>query len=157
MDEKVLKLIAEALKAFSTADHLAFVTYPLLQDPRLMLVMAQNIDRALTGGMNALLHLDVYRQQIRVLPMDMQSRMQLFEEYTARQHHIPKSVVQSLREVKGILQKHAESPVEFTRNGRLIICDDAYQMRILDMDRVKGYLAESRTLMRTLEEVKMHV
>ncbi len=157
MDEKVEKLITEAKKAFTTADHLAFVTYPLLKDSRLLLTIAQNVDRALTSAMNALLHVEVYYKRIQILPLDMQSRLHIFEQHTAKRYQIRKEAVEMLKEVKSVLNEHGKSPIEFVRKGRLIICSDDYQMQYLDMDRLKEYLGETRKVMARLDEVSVNV
>ena len=55
MGELYQELISGANKAVRTADHLVYVTYPLVNDVKLLVTITENLNKALLMAMEALL------------------------------------------------------------------------------------------------------
>ena len=58
-------LIYEANKAFNTADHLAYVTYPLVNDTKVITLITEHLFNALEKGMDALLYIERLYKRIQ--------------------------------------------------------------------------------------------
>ena len=77
--EDFLELLSEANRAFKTADHLTYVTYPLVQETKLLIAIVENLYSALIKSIEAILEYDQLYKRISLLPQDPQSRLEIFK------------------------------------------------------------------------------
>ena len=138
MEETFQQLVQKAEKAFTNADHLTYVTYPLVKEDKLMITIVQNLHTALTQGAKALV---VYEKKETSFEM-------LIPKYK-----ISKELSTTLKEVRDIMKKHEESAVEFSRKKNYIICDDNYRMKKLDLTTLKKYILETRAFIQFLRRL----
>jgi hypothetical protein len=156
--EKILDLIFEANKAFNMADHLANISYPLLRDNKLLLAITQNLFISGLKGVSAILYYEKLNKKIEVLPFDFDSRIVIFESETARRFNIRLDIIQTIKNLKQILDHHKESPMEFSRNNKLIICNDDYShIKSIDIEMLKIYIVVMRNFMLTLDGLRQNV
>ncbi len=147
MEAQLHTLQKEAAKSFTTADHLVYVTLPLLKEDKLLLAITQNLHNALTKSVLALLTYEQLKKMIKEIPKDSQAQFELFESKIASKHKIPKETILVIKEVQEIMKKHEKSPVEFVRNRKYVVCDDKYRMKTLDQERVKHFIFLTRPLL----------
>ena len=79
MEEHKL-LMKESLQLLNTADHLAYMTYPLLDDPKLLITITKNLYNALMKSVEAIL---VYERTYKRIPSFVNSysdKMHIFRE-----------------------------------------------------------------------------
>lgn len=146
--EKFQEDILEATKYFRTADHLACVTYPLLKDNKILWTIAKNLYLTSYKGVSAVLHYEQLYRRIRLLPVDYDLRIQIFERDVAPRMKIDRNVLNVVKSLRILMQKHKESAVEFSRNNRIIICDEEYtQVKTLDLDMLKSYILVMRSFL----------
>ncbi|HLD12944.1 MAG TPA: hypothetical protein VJB87_05125 [Candidatus Nanoarchaeia archaeon] len=135
------RLVDEANKAFQTADHLASSTYPLVRDAKLLLVITENMFKALTKGMEAVLHYEKMYKRIPPLNNDFSSQFYAFKEKCVPRYGFSREGVMVLQDIKGILDHQKNSPIEFRRGAdRFIMADHDFRMQSLDITKVKNYL-----------------
>ena len=128
------------------ADHILEHTYPLVGDPKLLLSALQNLSDAIDAGIEALL-----RQYGHEVPGAFEERV----DELRRVQRVPDGFVRFVREVRATLQDHRESPVEFVRAQRYVICDPDYRLRTLEQEQVKGYVRRAKVFIAMMEE-KVH-
>ena len=148
--EDHLNLIQQAEKAFTTADHLCYVTLPLLKEPKLMITITQNLDSALTNAIQALLNHDHLHKQLQEIPKDFEKQLILFENKIMPKYKISKDVLKTIKDVKNIMKQHKSSAVEFTRKEKYFVCDDKYKMKTLDAEQLKVFVFNTRPLIQLL-------
>ena len=147
--EQVRRAVLEANNSFKTADHLAYVSYPLLKDNRLLLAITQNLYVAGLKGMDAVLHYEQLYKRINILPVDFESRMQIFERNVAPRMKIRPDVCRILKDLKYITQQHRNSPMEFSRREKFVICNDDYTtMKTIDIEMLKSYIVVMREFLQ---------
>ena len=56
--QKFNNFVLEANKKFKLADHIAYVTYPLLKETKLLLTILENTNKSLILALNAYLYYD---------------------------------------------------------------------------------------------------
>lgn len=153
--EQFRRILEGANKAFRTADHLAYVSYPLLKDKRLLLAITQNLYLAGVKGMDALLYYERLYKRLNILPMEYNSRMQIFKNAVASRHRIKDNVIKTIHNLHLLNKQHKESPIEFLRKDKLVICADDYSsVRTIDIDLLKGYISEIRALLEVVKNLK---
>jgi len=137
---------AVARRKVGVADHILEHTYPLVKDPKLLLSALQNLSDAIDAGVEALL-----LQYGHEVPRSFGDRI----EELRRVQRVPDGFVRFVNEVRDTLQDHRESPVEFVRSQRFVICDPDYRLRTLAEDQVKGYVRRAKVFIAMMEE-KVH-
>lgn len=149
--ESVLKLVERANKSFQTADHLAYVTYPLLKDPKLMMTVVENLYNAMVCGMDAFLQYERLYKRIFNLPDDFSSKMDIFKK-VAQRYNINREHIVVIDDLKNVIEYRRKAPVEFVRRERIIMCSDTYKIRSLNMDKVKEYIKRSKPFFEKLNK-----
>ena len=151
--ESVLKLVDRANKAFKTADHLTYVTYPLLKDPKLVITVTENLYNAFVYGMDAFLAYERLYKRIHNIPEDFNSRFDIFKTKIAPKYNIEREHIVLIDDLKKIIDYRSRSPVEFIRKDKIFICSDNYKMRTINYDKVKEYLNKSKPFFTRLNRV----
>ena len=73
--QRLKYLIGEANKRIRTADHLAYMTYPMLQDPKLIMKIAENVAEAMKYAIEAIVYYDRLYKRISPLGEEFSSKI----------------------------------------------------------------------------------
>jgi len=152
MDE-VLKLVSQAKRMYDTADHLTYVTFPVVNEIKLLATITENLHTALVHGMNAILMYDRMYKRIPPLNSDFNSRFEVFKTKCVPRYNIDRSVVLLLQDLREIIEKRKESPMEFQRKDKFVICSHDYRMKTLSLSKVKEYLNQSKPFFSRLDTI----
>ena len=151
--EKFTTYVAEANKAFNTADHLIYVTYPVLRDNKLLAIALEHLHTALLRGMAALLYYDVSYKRISVFPSEFTSQFRLFKESSAKRYGIGEDLCLVISDVAEMVQQRRQSPIEFSRKDTYVIASPTYKLRTLTIEKMKKYLGTTKTFMERVNHV----
>ncbi len=152
--ETVLYLVNKANKSFETADHLAYVTYPLLKEIKLVMTIAENLYNAFICGMDAFLSYErLYKRISYNLPDDFNSRFDIFKNKIVPRYNIGREQVLLISDLKNIIDYRRKSPMEFVRRDKLFICSDTYKMQTVSYEKIKDYINKSKPFFTTLNRV----
>ncbi|MBI1971189.1 hypothetical protein HYS47_05565 [Candidatus Woesearchaeota archaeon] len=143
----------KALHHLRLADHMVTQTYPLVQDPKILLVVLENLFLSLTYGMAALLEHERYHKQIPPFQETFDSKFNMIKLRLAEKYRITPSILQFILDVKAKVQAHRKSPVEFSRQGSLVICSEKYEVETITQDILKGYLGKSKIFLQHIEAI----
>ncbi len=142
--EKFQVLRENAKKTVRMADHILTVTYPLLKDPKILVSAAKNIFSAAEQAMTSVLEHERLFKRIPSYQDNFESKFRVFKEKIVPRHNISPGHVKTIRELKDILSAHKESPVEFTRKEKYVICSDDYDMKTLSEKQLKNHLKNTK-------------
>ncbi len=152
------KALEQANSSFRTADHLAYVSYPLLRDNRLLLAITQNLYIAGLKTVDAVLYYEKMHKRITIMPIDFESRMLLFEKQLAPKINIQPGAAKIIRDLKFIMQQHRETSMEFSRKEKFIICSDDYtNMKTIDIEMLKSYIVVLRDFLHKINRLDKDV
>jgi len=152
MNKKVEELKEKALRNAKVADHMVYVTYKLFNDPKILLAIIENIFLALSSGMNAVLIYERNKKNIPAYPENFDAKLNIFRERCADNYSIEKNHIALIGTVKEIIQAHKESPVEFVRKDKFVICSDNYRMRTLSIEQIKEYVNWTKSFVNKINE-----
>ncbi len=147
--EEFQLLREKAKNRIQIADHMLTMTYPLVKDTKLLLVIMENIFLALTCAMSSILHYDRLFKRIPAFTDNFESKFNLFKERCIIKYNINKEYLKLLQDVKNIMVEHKKSPVEFERKGKFVICSDSYRLRTITINQIKDYIAKARAFIQT--------
>lgn len=147
------ELAKKAISSFRTADHLTYVTFPLVNDTKLILTILENINLALINAMNAALEYERYYKRLMPLPENFESRYLIFEDKLINKYNILQKEAQLIRQINYIIESHKESPIEFSRKDKFVICNHSYKMKTITMPEIKEFLTQTRSLITKVTRV----
>lgn len=134
--EKFFEARHNAKKYIRTADHILTMTYPLVNDPKLLLAVIDDIFLSLTNAMSILLYLERYQKLIPPFHDNFESKFNMFKMNIIDKYKLDRSYLMLIQEIKEILNSHKKSPVEFSRKDAFIICSNNYQMQTISVSKV---------------------
>lgn len=153
--EEFQRLVAEANRYFKTADHLVYVTYPLVNDHKLLITALENLYLAMKNSMDAIIYYDKMFKRVGPVPDAFESKYEVFKMKCAPRYKIPSNFVDVLRELKRFVDDHKGSATEFVRSNKVVICSDGYEtVRTVDIDLVKNYVVYVRGFMKVVNGIK---
>lgn len=141
--ERFQEVREKALKNLKVADHLLNVTYPLIQDTKLLLGVMDHIFLSLTNTMSALLW---YKRLFKEVPPfydNFESKFNIFQAYASK-HNIAGKYTKMMREIKEIIMLHRQSKIEFRKKDRFIVCGDDYSVTAVTASQLKDYLKTAK-------------
>ncbi len=143
--EKFHEYFLKAKRDLATADHLAYVTFSLIKDKKLLLKILEQIKSALTNFINSVLHLEYIYKRIS-LYSDPEENLRTFIEKCAPRYSITKKEIKKIQEILELYKKHVKSPMEFVKNEKVIIMSENSSVESLDIEKIKGFISIVKTI-----------
>ena len=128
--EKFREDFQKAIRSLKIADHMTYVTYPLINEKRLLLKIFVEITNSITHCISCIL---AYENTNSRPPIE------LFIE-NAKKYEISNTQIKKIREILEINKKHKESAMEFVKKNKIIILSDNLQTQTLDIYKIKEFL-----------------
>ena len=141
----------KAKKNAQIADHMLYVTFPLVKDPKLLLAIIENIFLAYTNSIAAILYYERMYKRIPPFQENFESKFNLFKERCITRHHLDKSYIIEIQDIKDIIIEHKKSPVEFKRGDRFVICSDNYRIKAISVNDIKKYLEKAKVFIQAMD------
>lgn len=143
----------KAIRHLKAADHMLHVTYPLIQDTKLLLGVLDNIFLCLTNTMAAFLWHDYLFKRVPLFHENFESKFMMFRTRCVPHYKIDRGIVHMIQEIKDIIILHRQSPVEFRKKDRFIICSEDYAITAVTVNQIKDYLKKTKGLVFLMDEV----
>lgn len=123
-----------------------YVTFPLMQDKKLILNMLSEINLANLNTLNAILQYEYLNKKI-TLSKNPRTNLQIFIEKCAPEYQINKEEINSILEIIVLEKKHKKSPMEFVRNKKIIIMSENLQTETITIDKMKKFLETGKSIL----------
>ncbi len=141
--------IIEAKRLLSIADHMAYITYPVLKENRLLIKILEQISSALDKTMKAILENEYYQKRIQKFD-DPKLNFDAFLG-SATYYGLEPIHIKTIKQIAGIMEMHKKSPMEFVRKDTFIIMSDNLQTEQISLERVKIFLKISQQILENTE------
>ena len=151
--EKFQECMQAAKKAFQTADHFAYVTYPLLSDTKLIIPIAENLYLGATSAMDAVLQYDKFYKKIDNLTDDFDIRFTIFKNECAKRYNIQNDYINLITELKAIMAYHKNSTMEFTRKSNVVLYRSNLNMKTVNLMQMKSYIARLKQFLAKIDSI----
>ncbi|MBC8500273.1 MAG: hypothetical protein ISS25_04710 [Nanoarchaeota archaeon] len=143
----------KAKKSIKVADHMLIMTFPLVKDPKLLLAVLENIFSALINAMSSLLYHERLFKRIPPFQENYDAKFTMFRDKLVQRHDINKESLKLMQEIREILLEHKNSPVEFSRGDRFVICSPTYRMKTISVNDIKKYIAKTKLFVADMERL----
>ena len=146
MQEKFQENLKEAIRALQIADHMTYVTFPLVKEQRLILKIFDEIYKSIIGCINAILNYEYLYKRI-TLYKDNNNNMQTFVEKCAKNYTLNNEQIKKIKEILELNRKHKQSAMEFVKKDKIVILSDSLNTQILNIQIIKQYLLIAKELL----------
>jgi hypothetical protein len=138
------KYLGESLRHIEIADHMTFVTFPLVNEKKLLLKIFEEINKSIISLISAVLTCEKKNRKIK-LDKNNQKNLKNFLKIS-KDYNIKKEEIKKIIEIIELNKKHKASAIEFSRKDRVIIMQDNLKIHSIDIQKIKEYLALSKSL-----------
>src|SRR3989344_7667820 len=125
--EKEYQSLSEGLmtgeQAWRAAEHILGVTFPVVQDPKLLLRALEHLEKAARNSISVVLKREYVYKRVR-LSQEGKQNLEVFFEVCAKRYGLLDEDIQSLKELLDLGRRHKASGVEFSQKGKAVILDD---------------------------------
>ncbi len=155
--QESIKCLAQANKLFKTADHLTYMTYPLVKDERLIITIMENLAEAMAIGMNALLERESALGKIKKVPIEFKDRFEIFKNECAKRYNFNLGHLELLKDLNVLQDLRKNSSFEFSRNGYYVLAEKDFRTRKLTYQMIKNDLNLSKGFFEKINSIMKNV
>lgn len=145
-----------ALKSIHMASYLLSTTYPLLKEPRTLLIISDHVLSSFISSVSQILIFERSKRAIPPYHENNESKLNSFRNYLAEKY--------SLQEYSGVIERimnlnkaHKESSVEFSKDKKFVICSDQFQkIETISEDDVRGFIKKAKEFAVKAEELTIN-
>ncbi len=151
--EEVNNLIEQAEKKLANIDHLLSVTFPVINDIKLLAPITDSIAICVFLVMEALLKYERAYKRIHSLPNNLDIMFNIFESEVVNRYKISKKFIIMLNDLKNFTQSRKKSAAEFVKNDKYIICSNEYYTTIITQEKLKTYKDLTSQFINQVKEI----
>ena len=144
--EKYTISIEKAKKNLQMADHLTYMTFPLVKENRLLLKVLDELYLSVFNTINSILQYEYLYKRIQIYK-DPRENFRTFKKL-AEKYNLKEEQLNKIIEILNIGEKHKKSPFEFIKNNKIVIMSDNLKTTTLDIDKIKDFLLETKDFLR---------
>lgn len=142
-------LLEEAKKSLKMADHMIYITYPLLKENRLLIKILEQLYLVMLNVVKAVLQHEYYYKRIE-LQSNAEANFSIFTSI-AKRYSITTEQVQNIKNVLMLTEKHKRSPVEFVRKDKFVILSDNNSIETITAEMIKHFINDAKDILRKTE------
>jgi len=150
--EEFSEAFNRAKRNLMIADHMIYMTYSVVKDPRLLLTVLENVFLALSNGISAVLNYENLYKRVDHIPDSFEEKLNAFLA-VAERLRIDTRHLSLIKEVKEIIIEHKDSPMEFVRNDRFVICSNNYEMKVISVEQIKNYIGQTKNFLAEVSTI----
>ena len=151
--EKFQELRDTANKKLKLADHILTMTYPMVNDPKLLLSAIENLFLAFTYAMSSLLYYERLFKRVPPFSDNFKNKFELFKDKCSKKYNIDDEMIKTMQDIREIIVAHKKSPIEFQRKESLIICDGDYRTRTISAGMIKVYVEKAKLFIKNISAI----
>jgi len=152
MADKFTESLDKASVMLKTADHMLYMTYPLIKENRLLLKILNEIYLSMLGVINAILQYEYFNKRIQ-LYKDSKDNFQVFKNNCAPKYSITQEQIEKIIEIFSLEEKHKNSPFEFVRNDKVVIMSDGLRIATITVEKMKDFIFLTKDILRKAENI----
>ena len=149
--EKFLENLEEAHKIILIADHMFYVTFPLIKDKKLLLKILSDTKIAISKCISSVLQYEYLYKRIKLFN-NPKTNFRTFEEKCARRYNITEQEIKLILELFEVVEEHKKSSMEFLKNQKIVILSKNLQQKIVPIEKVKEFLILAKNILRKTDD-----
>lgn len=143
--EKYLISIEKAKKSLKIADHLTYMTFPVVRENRLLLKILEEISNSIISTINSILQYEYLYKRIK-LYSNAKDNFEIFKKLTPK-YSINQEQLNKIIEILSLAEQHKSSSFEFVKNDKVVIMTNNLNHKTLTIDKTKEYITETKNFL----------
>ena len=130
--------LKQALRHLQIADHITYVTFPLVNEKRLLLKIIEEIDLAIIYSLNCMFN---YKYPLK--PIDFKKDnidLNITLREISKDYELTNEQIIKIKEIFELKKKHKKSSIEFVKKDKVIILSDNLSFQTINIQKIKEYL-----------------
>jgi hypothetical protein len=148
--EKYQESMKDALKNIRVADHIIYITYPVIKDKRLLLKSLDAIYDSIVNIINAVLQYEYIWKRVQIYS-NPNDNFETFINKSSKRYNISPEDISGIQTLFSLVESYKKSAMEFMRKEKIVIMSPGLSTTTLDAEKVKKYLSLAR---RIFEKVR---
>jgi len=144
--ELYMASLEKAKKSLQMADHLTYMTFPIVRENRLLLKILEEISHSLISTINAILQYEYLYKRVQIY-QDPKENFRTFKN-VAERYSINSEQMNKIIEILTLAERHKKSPFEFAKNDKIVIMSEGMRTETLTIEKIKSYLLEVKDVIR---------
>ena len=144
--KKFLENLEEAHKIILIADHMFYVTFPLIKDKRLLLKILSDTKIAISKCISSVLQYEYLYKRIK-LYKNAKTNFKIFKEKCAPRYNITEQEIRLIAELFDVVEEHKKSSMEFLKNSKIVILSQNLQQKIVPIEKVREFLGLAKNIL----------
>jgi len=145
MPEKYKEYLKESARHLQIADHMTYITFPLVNEKKLIIKIFEEIFKSVKNSINSAIHFEFKNKNI-ILSNQEEENIKNFIENLAKNYEINEKEINKILEIIEIEKKHEESSMEFVRKEKLVMMSDSLNIKTLTIENIKDYLTIAKNI-----------
>ena len=152
-----IKLILNKSNEFiRRADHMLYMTYPLIRENKLIITIADNICNGMIYAMDSLLMYERYYKRISPYPDEFMIKLDILRKIAVR-YNISREHINSILDLKMFLDERKNSKMEFIKNDKYVLFNQKQELKSLGIDKLKQNLNISKDFVKRIGDIIANV
>lgn len=139
MPERYQELLDAAKKEIELADHLIYVTYPMIKETKFMLAISEHVIKAANQALHALLEFEHTYKRVEMFSTNFAVMISVYRNKIEQFYNFDQKFYRLLSKLQEIQRMGAESAVRFKRGERYVLAGHDYRLTTIDYESVKRY------------------
>ncbi|MCX8194236.1 MAG: hypothetical protein N3G19_02640 [Candidatus Pacearchaeota archaeon] len=142
--ENFIESLNSAEQKIKTADHIIYITYPLIKEKRLLKKTIEELHESASSIIRTLLSYEAFYKRIG----PNETSLTTFKEKCASRFNISPQELETILELFSLVEKYKDSAMEFVRKDGLVIMNDNLKTESISIDSLKKYLSAIKILLQ---------
>jgi hypothetical protein len=150
--ERYQECRVESEKLMKLADHVLTMTYPLVQDPKILKVVLHNVYEAMFNTLGYLLNYERYYKRVPPFTENYPVMVEMAKD-VFRKYNISTGYVGFLNEINETVETQKQSEVEFVRKEKVVFASKDYDLNAISVKELKEFIAKAKLFMQDINRV----
>ena len=142
--EQYKQYMKDSARHIQLADHMIYVTLPIVNEKRLLLKIFEEIYKAIVSAIYSIIYYEHSLGRIRVNGFN-ETLENFFK--IARRNGLTNEQLKTIKEILELREWHVASASEFVRREKVVIMSDSLSVRSIDLKKIKEYLLIGKELL----------
>lgn len=141
-----------AISNLKIADHILVMTYPIVQDPKLLKVVLEKLYVAIEHAMASLLYFEKNQRKIYAFSESYIAMAKIIKTHLIK-YNISPNYVGFIIELNDVYQSQKKSDVEFIRKEKFVFTNKDYKLNTITKEDMKNYLIKGKLFIKEINDV----
>ncbi len=142
-----------ANKHLHLALHILTQTYPMVQNPKILMGVIENLHSTIMDIISMVLVNERNNKRIPPFYNNTESKINMFKGKIIDKYHINIEYITLINELQDILIKRRQSPVEFVRKDKFVICSDKYSIRTISVEEMQKFISITKVFLQDMKNL----